>query len=213
MKIRQPLPAHPDDLGQARALLAGDEGAFRLFFAENYARLYRFALPRLGRDHGAAEDVAQQGLSEALDKIETYRGEAQLFTWLCSICRNRIVDWQRENNIRHNNVVLIEDSPEMQSAVDSLRTPQQDHPEFTAERTEAARLIQVAMDRLPPRYGDLLEWKYIEGFSVREIATRLDLGNEAVQPLLARARRAFKEIYWPLAQTAAAMPVGAQKHD
>lgn len=213
MKIKQTSPVYLDDIRQARAILSGDEGAFRSFFEENYARLYRFALPRLDRDHGAAEDVAQQVLAEALDKLDTYRAEAQLFTWLCSICRNRIIDWQRKNNSYRKNVVLIEDSPEIQAVVDSFHAPEQDHPEYDAQRTEVVRLIEVALDRLPPKYGDLLEWKYVEGFSVREIATRMNISNEAVQSLLARAKRAFKEIYWPLAQAAGASPVGANNHD
>jgi RNA polymerase sigma-70 factor (ECF subfamily) len=60
---------------------------------------------------------------------------------------------------------------------------------------EGLRLIQVALDRLPARYGNVLEWKYIEGYSVKEIAARLELGHEATQSLLARAKRAFGDVY------------------
>ena len=63
------------------------------------------------------------------------------------------------------------------------------------QKFEAARLIQVALDKLPPSYGDALEWKYIEGHSVKEIARRMGVSHEAAQSLLARARRAFEEIY------------------
>ena len=67
---------------------------------------------------------------------------------------------------------------------------------FESRKTdEMSRLIQVALDRLPPRYGDVLEWKYVEGHSVKEIAARLDLGTEATQSLLARAKRAFADVY------------------
>jgi RNA polymerase sigma-70 factor (ECF subfamily) len=60
---------------------------------------------------------------------------------------------------------------------------------------EGLRLIQVALDRLPARYGNVLEWKYIEGYSVKEIAEKLDIGYEATQSLLARAKRAFGDVY------------------
>ena len=60
------------------------------------------------------------------------------------------------------------------------------------------RLIQVALDRLPPHYGDALELKYIEGYSVKEIAERMELGLEATQSLLARAKRAFGDVYGSL---------------
>jgi RNA polymerase sigma-70 factor (ECF subfamily) len=41
---------------------------------------------------------------------------------------------------------------------------------------EARRLIQSVLDRLPARYGDVLEWKYIEGRSVEEIGELLGIG-------------------------------------
>jgi RNA polymerase sigma-70 factor (ECF subfamily) len=58
----------------------------------------------------------------------------------------------------------------------------------------------VALDKLPPKYGDVLEWKYIEGYSVKEIALKMDLSPEAAQSLLARAKTAFREIYSTLAR-------------
>ena len=49
------------------------------------------------------------------------------------------------------------------------------------------------LDRLPARYGDVLEWKYIEGRSVEEIGQRLGVGQIAAQSQLARARVAFRD--------------------
>lgn len=49
------------------------------------------------------------------------------------------------------------------------------------------------LDRLPARYGDVLEWKYIDGRSVEEIGQRLGIGHTAAQSVLARARTAFRE--------------------
>ena len=45
------------------------------------------------------------------------------------------------------------------------------------------------------RHGDFLEWKYIDGLSIIEIAGRLDIGTEAVQSQLARAKRNFKRAF------------------
>ena len=58
----------------------------------------------------------------------------------------------------------------------------------------------MALDKLPPRYGNALEWKYIEGYSVKEIAIKLDVSPEAAQSLLARAKKAFQEMYSTLAR-------------
>jgi RNA polymerase sigma-70 factor (ECF subfamily) len=194
------VPVYLEDRRLVKRVLAGEESAFNRFFDENFGRLYRFALPRLENDRQAATAVVQVALSRALEKIHSYRGEAALFTWLCTICRNEITDRQRRSARLREHVVLTEDFPEIRAAVDSFRAPATDEPAKNYQKHEAARLIQVALDRLPPRYGDALEWKYIEGFSVKEIAARLEVSPEAAQSLLARAKRAFKELYSTMAK-------------
>jgi RNA polymerase sigma-70 factor, ECF subfamily len=185
---------HAEDKRLVACLLAGEEAAFRQFFSDHYHRLYRFALSRTHHDAGAAEDAAQSTLSRALENLESYRGEAQLFTWLCAICRGEISAWRRRTGRRQAHIVLLEDDPETLAAIDSSHADHDD-PAAELQREQRARHIQVALDRLPPRYGDALEWKYVEGYSAQEIAARLDIGTEAASSLLARAKRAFKEIY------------------
>lgn len=184
-----------DDKQTAKRLLQGDQPTFDRFFDENFARLYRFALTRLNGDEDAATELAQVTMTRALQRLSTYRAESQLFTWLCAICRNEISDWLRKQGRYREHIVLTEDYPEVRAAVDTFASAIEDSPEASYQRTEAGRLIQVALDRLPPKYGDVLEWKYVEGYSVKEIAARLDIGPEAAQSLIARAKRAFAEVY------------------
>jgi RNA polymerase sigma factor (sigma-70 family) len=93
---------------------------------------------------------------------------------------------------------LTEDAPEIRAAVEAIAAPQSDEPEHNFRRLEATRLIQVALDQLPTHYGNALEWKYVYGFSVEEIAEKLGVGVEAAQSLLARAKRGFQEVYTTL---------------
>ncbi len=189
------MAVYLDDKRLAKQLLKGDERAFNRFFDDNFARLYRFALARLSGDTEAAREVAQTTLTRALRKMHTYRAESALFTWLCAICRHEVSDWFRRQGRYHDHIVLVEDLPEVQAAVDSLQMAFEDSPERHYQRVETLRLIQVALDRLPAKYGNVLEWKYVEGHSVKEIAARLGIGTEATQSLLARAKRAFADVY------------------
>jgi RNA polymerase sigma-70 factor (ECF subfamily) len=68
-----------------------------------------------------------------------------------------------------------------------------DRSERDLERRDVARLVQITLDALPGRYGDVLEWKYIQGLAVAEIAVRLESTPKAVESMLTRARAAFRE--------------------
>lgn len=193
---------YAEDRQLARRLLAGDEAAFRQFFDEHYSRLYRFALSRLGGDAATAEDLVQQTLSKALRKLKSYKAESQLHTWLCAICRNDIADWYRAQGRYEQRIVLAEDLPGIRAAIESFHAPADSDPVHNFQRTEAVRLIQVALDRLPVNYGNALEWKYVEGYTSQEIAKKLNIGYEAAQSLLARAKRAFADVYSELTEAA-----------
>ena len=174
-------------------MLAGDEAAFRIFFETYFPRVYRFALPRLGGDVEAGKEVVQATLTKAMRNLAGFRGEAALFSWLCQICRRQIVDYLRANKRRSQNIVLLDDSPELRAALESIEAPVTDQPQHGYGEVETRRLVQSVLDRLPARYGDVLEWKYIEGRSVEEIGEILGIGHTAAQSVLARARTAFRE--------------------
>jgi len=174
-------------------MLKGDEAAFRAFFATYFPRVYRFALPRLGNDAEACKEVVQSTLVKAMRALAGFRGEAALFSWLCQICRRQIADYLRAHRRHHQNVVLIDDTPGLREALESIAAPSSDEPLQGYGNAETRQLVQSVLDRLPSRYGDVLEGKYIEGRSVEEIGALLGVGQTAAQSLLARARVAFRE--------------------
>ena len=182
-----------NDASLVRQMLAGEDRAFRLFFDTYFPRVYRFALPRLAGSVDAAREVVQATLTKAIRNLDRYRGEAALFSWLCQICRHEIVDYLRAHKRHSERVVLIDDSPELQAAMETIQAPLADDPAHRYGNAETRRLVQSVLDRLPPRYGDILEWKYIEGRTVEEIGQLLGVGHTAAQSLLARARVAFRE--------------------
>ncbi len=188
------MSGHSIDKKLVKRLLRHDEVAFREFFDLYFERLHRFASRRLNQDKESTKDVVQSTLMKAIKNLSGYRGEASLYTWLCTICRHEISDLLRKKHRSDERLLFVEDLPENQGALDSLFLSESE-PESAAQRSERITLIQVALDKLPTHYGDALEWKYIYGYSTADIAQRLGMGNEAVQSLLARARRAFHDAY------------------
>jgi RNA polymerase sigma-70 factor (ECF subfamily) len=181
-----------DESALLRRLRQGDEGAFQEFFDAHFPRLYRFALTRVG-DEDAAEEIVQVTLIQAIRGLATFRGEAALFTWLVTICRREIAS-SFERMRRRSTVSLEEDLPEVRATLEALANLEAG-PDEATHRQEVARLVRVALDFLPARYGDVLEWKYIDEHSVSDIAGRLGLSPKAAESMLTRARQAFREAF------------------
>lgn len=185
--------AHQGDRELVQRMLAGEDAAFREFFDGAFPGLFRFALTRLGHDPDAAEEVAQAALCKVVRKLHTYRGEASLFTWVCTFCRWEISAWHAQRGRRGVAVELIEESAEVRGALESLAALGSEGPREKLLRREVAELVRQVLDQLPSRYGDALEWKYVEGLSVKEIAARLSIGPKAAESVLTRARQAFRD--------------------
>ena len=188
-----------DDAALAARMLRGDERAFDEFFDLYFDRVFRFAVRRVG-DADAAQDIAQATLATAARRLSTWRGEAALFTWLCSICRRELMAWW-DRTRRQPAGPAFDDGVDAQAVLERLAAGE-DTPERAFERGEVARLVQVTLDYLPPRYGDLLEWKYIDGDGVGEIAARIGSTPKAVESMLTRARQAFRDAFADLSRAA-----------
>ena len=179
-------------------MVAGDEAAFAVFTDEYYPGLYRFAARRL-QDRELVREIVQNTALKAIDKLASYRGEAPLFTWLCAICRTEIALHFRGQSRAPRPVELIDAALPGSSAV----------PEAPVLRRETSALVHEALDDLPDHYGRALEWKYLDGVAVTEIARRLEVSPKAAESLLTRARNAFRDGYQRLTG-ATPNPIGQQ---
>lgn len=173
-------------------LIAGDGEAFDEFVDVYYPRLFRFAYSRLQSDREGTEEVVQAAFANVIGSLHKYRGEASLFTWICSFCRYEIYAMWRSRSGKGEPVELTEDSPDIRAALESMSmTPST--PEADLQRKELSRLVRATLDHLPPRYGTVLELKYIARMPVRDIAERMSVSPKAAESLLTRARAAFRD--------------------
>jgi RNA polymerase sigma-70 factor (ECF subfamily) len=206
-----------EDLALARKLLDGDEATFRAVFDEFFPRLYRFAMPRVGGDGEEARDIVQQTFCKAFERLDSYRGEASFYAWLCQICRNALIDRARRRAVRPQHLALGPGEDALEVIVNAIRAPADEEPEHRAVRLDLLQVIQATLDYLPSHYGSVLEWKYIEDNSVNEIAERLDIAPKAAESLLTRARKAFREAIVVINDSADLLPsdLGAprRRHD
>ena len=196
--------SHKNDLALAKALVDGDERQFALFFDEYFPRLYRFASTRLGSDEELVRDIVQATLMNAIRSLGRFRGDAAMFTWLCQICRNEIAGYYRK--LSKSVPEVAADDEAIRPILESLEADDELSPDVQFESLQAKRLIQEVLDFLPANYGNALEWKYIHGFSVTEIANKMEVSELAAQSVLARARTAFKQAILKISPQLAMVP-------
>jgi len=185
--------ARTRDRALARRMCDGDEAAIAEFCRDYLPRVYRFAAARV-RIEADADDVVQNVMRNAARRIETYRGEATLLSWLFQICRRELA--KRYARIdRQPTSLTIDGDDGLRDLVDSIEAAPTSEPEHTMLREELTLRLRSALEELPDRYADALEMKYVDDMSSKEIAEQLGIGDEATQSLLARARRALRGVF------------------
>jgi len=88
----------------------------------------------------------------------------------------------------------VEDNTEIHAALERI-SEGDDDPLTERHRDEIAGYVQATLEELPDNYARALEWKYMQGLSVAEIAGELGLGEKAAESVLTRARKAFRESF------------------
>ncbi|MEM9062390.1 MAG: sigma-70 family RNA polymerase sigma factor [Pseudomonadota bacterium] len=160
----------------------GDQSAARELTDRLLPGALRQAWRMLG-DQVEAEDVAQDAMLKLWKQASTWRaGEAKASTWLYRVVHNLCIDRMR----RRRPQVPVEDAPE---PVD----PDLSVLERMAQ-SETSVAVSRAIGTLPERQRQALILRHFEGWSNPEIGAELECSVEAVESLLARARRQLAAI-------------------
>jgi len=186
-----------DDRFLTGRVLAGDEAAATELFERHVDALYEFVHYRLGGDRGLTEDVVQDTMLVALDRLRSFDGRSSLHTWICGIAKNKMRALRRKRR-----PLLVEDLLEDADADIERILAEVDReplPEWVLERQETRELVGATLSSLPPDYRDVLVEKYVDERSVADIAGRLGKGHKAAESTLHRARLAFARIFQLLA--------------
>jgi len=125
----------------------GDLEAFDQIVERHKGAVFRAALAAL-RNREDAEDVTQETFITAYRKLDTFRGESQVRTWLSRIAWNRSMDERRRGRFRR---FLHLDEPDAAE----LRTPEAD-PERASLAGSVSARVRREIERLPAHLRDTL---------------------------------------------------------
>lgn len=129
------------------------------------------------------EDLTHEVFIIAFRRLDGFRGDAKVTTWLYRIALNVVRNQRRRARIRRWLSLSSAHEDELQS--DALL------PDEELERARRKRLVYRALDRIPERHRALLVMFEIEQLSGAEIAERLEIKVGTVWVRLTRAREVF----------------------
>jgi RNA polymerase sigma-70 factor (ECF subfamily) len=168
-------------------------------FHEHAARVYNLARRMLNNDTDA-EDVSQDVLLQVVRKLDTFRGDAELTTWLHRVTVNAALALRRKQSRRPQR--------HLDFSLDCLPCPRSvragEGPAGVVMGLETRQQIEGAIAGLPEKYRDIYVLADVEGLANAEIGGLLSLSLAAVKSRLHRARLMLRAP-WPATSRGAAV--------
>lgn len=164
-------------------ILQGEVLLFEIIMRRHSQRLYRVARGIL-RNRWEAEDVMQAAYVRAYQHLSQFAGRAKFSTWLTRIAVHESLN-RLEERAR---VRYIEEMSGPESPASDIVRSQDPTPEQSVCSREHARMLQRAVQALPPKYRVVVMMRDLEEMSVAETASCLDITEENVKVRLHRAR-------------------------
>ena len=163
----------PADQELIRRVREGDSGAVAELYERYVPVVWRYVFARMRRDTHAGQDVLSETFLAAFRSLKNGATTENVAGWLTGIARNKIADWCRQRE----------------------KSAPADAEPATQENSSAGEIVADVLDALSAEERVILEWKYLDLYTVREIAGRMCRTDKAVEALLYRARKAFRTAY------------------
>lgn len=183
--------AETDDSTLLTAWRSGDAKASAELVRRHYRSIYLFFFSKVGKD--VAQDLTQSAFETLCKRQTAFRGDATVRTYLFGIARWTLVHHHRKQRgslETFDPSVDAMDIPEEVASVTSL----------LAARREEMLFIQ-AMRELPLDDQILLELKYYDGMTVRDLAAVFDVPRATMADRVARARTRLSNMVGELGES------------
>jgi RNA polymerase sigma-70 factor, ECF subfamily len=165
-----------------RRLAAGDEEAFREFHARYFDRLYQFLLAVTGGQEHEAQEALQQTLLRVARYAREHASEEVFWSWLKAVARSTARDAGRK---QRRYAALLEKFARLWRDGTSERN--------SGEEEWLRAVVEESLGELAEEDRKLIEEKYLDGATVKELCAGAGLTEKAVESRLFRLRRELRE--------------------
>ena len=148
-------------LDAIEATARGEANGFEKLYRLTSAKLFGICL-RICRNRDGAEDALNEVYLSVWRRANRFeRGRAQPMSWLCTIARNRSIDWVRSNGRPTESDAQLADLPSEDADAQTL-----------AEQSEDSRRLHLCLDRLDAQQREAIRTAFFEGVTYSELAER-----------------------------------------
>jgi RNA polymerase sigma-70 factor (ECF subfamily) len=168
----------------------GDKEAFSELVTIYSERIYNLAL-RILRNREDAEDVLQETFLTVLQKLNTFDGRSNFFTWIYRIATNASL-----MKLRKKRLVFAElpENPDLGPRHDErIMVDWSQDPSFNIQNEEIKKIIDTAINQLSEIYRTVFILRDIEQLSIKETSKILNISEENVKIRLKRARMFLRD--------------------
>ena len=178
-----------DDHRLIAECLKGDTLAFGELIRRYQDRLFNMVYRVVGNVEDA-QDIVQDTFLNAYRSLNSFKGDAEFFTWLYRIAWNTAVSLKRKQKA----ALSLHGSRNGQSGIDPLDGSESSQPGHALEKAEQETRIQAALNRLSPEHRAVLILKEMEGQRYEDIAEILGVPVGTIRSRLHRARMELRDI-------------------
>lgn len=190
----------PTDAGQAdkeliKRVLAGDNRAFGAIIQQT-EKLVTQIIFQFVREEEERKDIAQEIYLKVYSKLNGFRHESKLSTWIAQISYNTCLDLMRKKNRMKDLAIIlpIEEDIDEENTGYSRQIASPVSVENILSQKILSGMLKKAIQQLPPIYSILVILFHQEEIRYEEISRITGLPLGTIKNYLFRARRALKEI-------------------
>lgn len=165
-----------------------NQKAFNFLLDTFWDDVFGFQLKRT-KNENDAEDITIQAFSKAFDKIETYNDDYNFKTWLITISKNIHIDLVRKRKKSISQNITNRHDEEFYDVLDESPSPED---KLITDQNLAKLLRDIK--KLKPRYQKVINLRYFQELSYKEIANELNEPMSNVKVKLLRAKKLLAEI-------------------